>query len=129
MISALEIKVNKQKKSICHSVPKAFDFSQNSDPFHQVTFDHSISVALLIDKPNESWQNSKKFAKHAISTTKEKLFKRKGNSVTTANTNALISQTSEHLKLKIQTYQMRKKELKNESWKTSRGNIKNIFAS
>ena len=48
------------KKTICHSVPKIFDFSQNySVPFHQVTFNHSISCVLLIDKPNKSCQNSK----------------------------------------------------------------------
>ena len=41
-----------------------------------------------------------------------------------------ISQTSsKRLKLTIQTYQMRNKELKNEAWTTSRGNIKSIFAS
>ena len=41
------------------------------------------------------------------------LLKRKGNSITPAKTNALISQTSsEGLKLIIQTYQMRNKELK-----------------
>ena len=39
--------------------------------------------------------------------------KRKGNSITPAKTNAPISQTSsEGLKLIIQTYQMRNKELK-----------------
>ena len=60
----------------------------------------------------------------------KKLLKRKGNSITPAKTNAPISQTSsERLKLTIQTYQMRNKELTNEAWKTSRGNIKNIFAS
>ena len=65
------------KKTICHSVPKTFDFSQNySVPFHRVTFDHSISCALLIDKPNESCQNFKKFKRNAISTTK-KAFKKK----------------------------------------------------
>ena len=37
------------------------DFTQNySVPFHQVTFNHSISCVLLIDKPNENCQNSKK---------------------------------------------------------------------
>ena len=42
-----------------------------------------------------------------------KLLKRKGNSITTAKTNAPISQTSsEGLKLIIQTYQIRNKELK-----------------
>ena len=67
---------------------------------------------LLIDKPNESCQNFKKFKRNAISTTK-KLLKRKGNSITPAKTNAPISQTSsERLKLTIQTYQMRNKELK-----------------
>ena len=44
---------------------------------------------------------------------KKKLLKRKGNSITPAKTNASISQTSsEGLKLIIQTYQMRNKELK-----------------
>ena len=44
---------------------------------------------------------------------KKKLLKRKGNSITPAKTNAPISQTSsEGLKLIIQTYQMRNKELK-----------------
>ena len=67
---------------------------------------------LLIDKTNESCQNSKKFKRNVISTTK-KLLKRKGNSITPAKTNAPISQTSsEGLKLIIQTYQMRNKELK-----------------
>ena len=62
---------------------------------------------LLIDKPNESCQNSKKIKRNAISTTE-----RKGNSIAPAKTNAPISQTSsEGLKLIIQTYQMRK-ELK-----------------
>ena len=57
---------------------------------------------LLIDKPNESCQNFKKFKRNAISTTK-KLLKRKGNSITQAKTNAPISQTSsEGLKLIIQ---------------------------
>ena len=52
----------------------------------------------------------------------KKLIKRKGNSTTPAKTNAPISQTSsENLKLTIQTYQMRNKELKNEAWTTSRG--------
>ena len=61
---------------------------------------------------------------------KKKLLKRKGNSIIPAKTNAPISQTSsECLKLTIQTYQMRNKELKNEAWTTSRGNIKSIFAS
>ena len=60
----------------------------------------------------------------------KKLLKRKGNSITPAKTNAPISQTSsERLKLTIQTYQMRNKELKNEGSTSLRGNIKSIFAS
>ena len=60
----------------------------------------------------------------------KKLLKRKGNSITPAKTNAPISQTSsERLKLTIQTYQMRNKELKNEAWTASRENIKSVFAS
>ena len=55
------IKSQQAKRNICHSVPKTFDFSQNSSVrFHRVTFDHSISCVLLIDKPNESCQNSSK---------------------------------------------------------------------
>ena len=43
----------------------------------------------------------------------KKLLKRKGNSITPEKANAPISQTSsEGLKLIIQTYQMRNKELK-----------------
>ena len=54
----------------------------------------------------------KKIGRNTIRTTK-KLLKRKGNSITAAKTNAPISQTSsERLKLTIQTYQMRNKELK-----------------
>ena len=61
---------------------------------------------------------------------KKKLLKRKGNSTTPAETNAPISQTSsKRLKLKIQTDQMRNKELKNKAWTASRGNIKSIFTS
>ena len=38
------IKSQQVKKNICRSVPKLFDFSQNSSvPFDRVTFDHSIS--------------------------------------------------------------------------------------
>ena len=60
----------------------------------------------------------------------KKLLKRKGNSITPAKTNAPISQTSsEGLKLILQTYEMRNKELKNEAWTASRGNIKSIFSS
>ena len=56
-----EIKRQQLKnRNISHSVPKTSDFSQNSSvPFHRVTFDHSISCMLLIDKPNESCWNLK----------------------------------------------------------------------
>ena len=67
---------------------------------------------LLIDKPNENCQNSKKLEINAISTSKEKRLKRKENSITPVKTNAPISQTSsEYLQLTIQTYQMRNTEL------------------
>ena len=65
---------------------------------------------LLIDKPNESCQNFKKIKRNAISAIK-KLLKTSGNSITQAKTNVPISQTSEGLKIIIQTYQMRNKEL------------------
>ena len=66
-----------KKTAICHSVPKTFDFSQNSSvPFNQVTFYRSISCVLLTDTPNESCRNCIKFERNALSTTK-KLLKRK----------------------------------------------------
>ena len=66
------IKSEQVTKTICHSEPKTFDFSQNSSaPFHRVTFDHSISCVLLIDKPNEGCENSKKIERSVISTTKK----------------------------------------------------------
>ena len=84
-------------------MPKIFDFSQNSSVlFHRATFDNSISCMLLIDKPNESFQNSKNFERNATSTTKKKVLKRKGNSITLAKANAPVLQTSsERLKLTI----------------------------
>ena len=105
------IKSQQVKKSICLSVPKMFGFfSEFLLPFHWVTFDHSISCVLLIDKPNESCQNSKKIERNAISITK-KLLER--YIITPVKANAPFSQTfSEGLKFPIQTYQMRKKELK-----------------
>ena len=76
IITAPELKVSKQEKPFVIQYQK-HDFFQNSSvPFHQVTFDHSISCVLLIDKPNESCQNFKKFKRNAISTTK-KAFKKK----------------------------------------------------
>ena len=84
------VKSQQVKKKLSFST-KNFDFSQNySVPFHRVTFGHSISCVILPDKPNESCQNSKKFKRNAISTTK-KLLKRKGNIITPAKTNAPIS--------------------------------------
>ena len=60
IISALELKVNKPKNHLSLTVPKTFDFSQNSSVlFHRVTCDHSISFVLLIDEPNECCKNSK----------------------------------------------------------------------
>ena len=71
------IKSQQIKKKHLSLEPKTFDFYQNSSvPFHRVNFDHSISCVLLIDKPNESCQNFKKFKRNAISTTK-KAFKKK----------------------------------------------------
>ena len=57
----------------------------------------------------------------------KKLLKRKKKILKQQRQNAPISQTSsEHLKVTIQAYRMGNK---NEAWKTSRGNIKSIFAS
>ena len=71
------IKSQRSKKTICHSVPKNFDFTYNSSVlFHQVTFYRSISCVLLIDKPNESCKNFIQFERNALSTT-IKAFKKK----------------------------------------------------
>ena len=68
------IKCQQAKKLFIINRTKTVDFSQNfSVPFHRVTFDHPISGVLLIDKPNESCKNSKKFERNALSTTKNKI--------------------------------------------------------
>ena len=58
-------------------------------------------------------QKTKKKLKEMLYPPKKKLSKRKENNITPAKTNIPISQTSsERLKLTIQTYRMRNKELK-----------------
>ena len=75
IISAPELKFNKQNKPFVIQYQK-LDFLQNSSiPFHQVTFDHSISCVLLIDKPNESFENLKHLKE--IPYPPEKAFKKK----------------------------------------------------
>ena len=79
MISALELKVNKQKKPfLINSTKKIFSLN-SSAPIHRVTFNHSISCVLLIDKPNESCENSKKknLKEMSYPPQKKKLLKRK----------------------------------------------------
>ena len=56
-------------------------------------------------------KTSKKFKELPYPPQKQ-LLKRKGNNIAQAKTNTPISQTSEGLKLIIQTYQIRNKELK-----------------
>ena len=57
---------------------KPFDFFQNfSVLFHQFTFEHSISCVFLIDKPNESFKNSKIFERNTLSTKKSFLKEKK----------------------------------------------------
>ena len=76
IVSALELKVKKQKKPFIIHYQRAFDFFQNSSVlFHQVIFDHSISCVLLIDEPNESYKNSKTFQRNTLF--KKKAFKNK----------------------------------------------------
>ena len=59
---------------------------------------------------------TQKFLKEMPYPPQKKFVKRKGNSITPARTNAPISQiSSQRLKLTIQTYLMRNKELKNEA--------------
>ena len=75
IISAPELKFNKQNKPFVIQYQK-LDFLQNSSiPFHQVTFDHSISCVLLIDKPNESCKTRKHLKE--IPYPPEKAFKKK----------------------------------------------------
>ena len=114
------MKIQPVKRTICHSVPKTFSFSQSySVPFHRVTFDHSISCVLLIDKPNESCQNSKKIKEMAYPPRKTFL-KRKGNRITPVQTNAQISQTSsERLKLRNKELRMKLGQLQEEISKAS----------
>ena len=82
-------------------------------PFLHVSFNYSISCMLLINKPNESRKNSKKFERNALSTPKSLIISLKENNIAPAKTNAPVSQTSsECLKLTIRTYRMRSKELK-----------------
>ena len=93
--SALELKVNKQKKHLSLTVQKTFHFSQNSSAaLHRVTFDHSTSYVLLIDKPNKSCKNAKKRKKEMPYPPQKKLLKRKENNITPAKLNSPISQTS-----------------------------------
>ena len=56
-------KIQQVKKTICHSVPKNFNFFQNS--------------SVLMDKPNERCQIFKKIKRNAISTTKKSFYKEK----------------------------------------------------
>ena len=57
---------------------KTFDFFQNSSVlFHQDTFEHSISCVFLLDKPNESFKNSKTFERNILSTKKNFLKEKK----------------------------------------------------
>ena len=65
------IKSQQLKKTFHIQYQKHLIFLRIPLPLHRVTFDHSISCVLLIDKPNESYQNSKKFKRNAISTTKK----------------------------------------------------------
>ena len=65
------IKSEQVKKTFLIQYQKHLIFLRIPLPLHRITFDHSISCVLLIDKPNESYQNSKNFLKNAISTTKK----------------------------------------------------------
>ena len=67
-----EIKRKQAKKPFVIQYQKRLIFFQNSSvPFHQVTFDYSISRVLFIDKPNESFKNSKTFERNILSTRKK----------------------------------------------------------
>ena len=72
---------------------------------------------LLINKPNESCQNSKKFKRNAP---QKKLLKRKVNSIKPAQKNAPISETSsEGLKLRNKELKMKLVQLQEEISKAS----------
>ena len=74
--SGIESQRAKKKPFVINST-KTFEFSQNySVPFLRGTFDQSVSCLLLIDKQNEFWENSEKFERNPLFTTK-KTFKKK----------------------------------------------------
>ena len=67
-----EIKSKQAKEPFVIQYQKLLIFFQNSSvPFHQVTFDYSISRVLFIDKPNERFKNSKTFERNILSTRKK----------------------------------------------------------
>ena len=80
-----EIKCEEAKKSICQSVTKTSDFfSELLCSNSQSHIFDSISCVLLKDKPNKSYQNSKKLERNAIFTA-EKAFKKKRKQYCTSN--------------------------------------------
>ena len=59
------IKSQQAKKPFAIQYQNLLIFFQNSlVSFHQIIFDHSISCVILIDKPNETFKNSKKFERN-----------------------------------------------------------------
>ena len=69
IISAIELKFNKQKKPFAIQKPKTFEFFPKSfAPFNQIIFDQSSPCVLLIDKPSENCKNSKTFERNTLST-------------------------------------------------------------
>ena len=87
IISALELKVNKQKNPLSLTVPKPFDLSPNSSVlFNLVTFEHPISWVLLKDKLNESCKTSKNLKEMPYPPQK-----RKEKNIAPAKTNAPVS--------------------------------------
>ena len=106
--SALELKFNRKKKNIPHSVPKNIDFSQNSSvPFHQAPFCHSkffSATKWKLQKLHKIWKKS--LIHH-----KNKLLKKEKN-ITPAKANAPNLTNFFRTPESNNSYQMGNKELK-----------------
>ena len=103
-------------------------YTYSSVLFHQVTFDHSISWVLLIDKTNESCQNSEKLERNAISTKKKEFKKKRKWYYTSKDKCPNFLNFFRMLKINNSNLSNENKEIKNDAWTTSRGNNKSVFA-
>ena len=109
IISALELKFNRQKKKhFSFSTKKYWFFSKF---FCSISSSHFLPFKIHFLPLNESCKNSLKFERNPLS--QQKSVKKRKKYYTSEDKCPQISQTSsERLKVTIQTYQMGNKELK-----------------